>query len=136
ITPNLTSYNLSSTCPTGGTATVLLTGSGQTQNFGFVCAPTLTDYSVSGYASTWRPGFARYLSVITSSNDFCSAVPATVTAYLPSELSYGYTSSGYPAPVVSGNTLSWNVSSLSSAVHLLSYVYLNCANTATLGDTL
>lgn len=136
ITPVLSNYNLNPTCPTSGAATITLTGSGQVQHFAYECSSAITDYGVYGYATNWKPGFSRPLSIVTNSNDFCGSVPATVTVNLPPELTYSHTSPYYPAPSVSGSTLTWNISSLAGMANVLSQVYLNCATTATLGDTI
>lgn len=134
-------YNmlLSPSCPTTGTATVtVVSGSTVTQNFAFSCTSGggALDAYVEGWAWAWRPGQVRPFSIMANSNSVCSTVPATITATLPAGLSYAGVFPGNPTPTVSGNTLTWTVSSLGNLTPFYSYMNILADTSLTLGDTL
>lgn len=133
-----TSYwwtGIAASCPASGSATVAVSGTGTyTQNFGFSCSATGLDLSVGAWAFNFRPGYTRPLSIGGYSNNFCTNSPATVTVTLPSTLSYSSTSYG-PAPTVSGNTLTWNVSSLDAFNSFYSYLQIYCDPSVAIGDS-
>lgn len=129
--------NVSPSCPSTGTATVAITPSSSfVKDFAYSCNSAMADYSVYGYAANWRPGFSRFLSIMGFGTNWCGNVPATVTVTLPAELSYTGTVGSNPAPTVSGNTLTWNIASLSAFNHFYSTVNILTAANAVLGDTL
>jgi uncharacterized repeat protein (TIGR01451 family) len=125
-------------CPTGGSATINVNTGTTTQDFGFTCSatPATTDLSVYGWASNWRPGFTRPLSLHVNSNALCINTPGTLTVTLDPLLSYSSTSGSHPAPIVSGNTLTWNIPNLDMINDFYTHIMISCATSATLGDTL
>lgn len=130
---------LSPSCPAAGSATLVVAAGGSyTQNFAFSCTPNggNLDAYVDGWAWTWRPGFTRPLSILANSNNVCTTVPATITATLPTGLSYAGVFPNSPAPTVSGNTLTWNVASLGSLSPFFCFLEILADPSLTLGDTL
>jgi len=137
ISPATASVAVTPSCPAGNTATVTL-NSATVSNFAYDCSsPNPLDFAVSGWAIVWRPNQTRVLSIAVLANNWCATQPATITATLPPALSYVSTVGGLPAPTVSGNTLTWNVSSLSyfNTFFTSLNIYCDSAN-VTLGDTL
>lgn len=137
ITPS-TPGTLLPVCPSTGTASVTISSGTYVQDFAYSCNTfAAVDAGVTGWAIVWRPGQTRPLHIFASSNTYCNNVPATITATLPSDLSYSSTFSGSIAPSsVVGNVLTWNVASLGSLNSFMTTVYVACSATATLGDTL
>lgn len=124
------------TCPTGGTATLTVAGSGTyTQNFGFNCgSSTDPDLSVVAGATGFRPGFVRSLYVYGFSNEFCNEVPATISLTLPALTSYAGIGWG-PTPTVSGSTLTWNVTDLGGISSFMASIGVYTDESAVIGDS-
>lgn len=126
---------MSPACPAGGTATINVSVSGDyTQDFGFDCSGADPDMSVYTYASSFRPGFVRPLSIHAGSDQFCDGAPATITLTLPALTSYASSWWG-PAPTVSGSTLTWTVSSLSGMDDFYATIGIMSSTAAVLGDS-
>ena len=126
------------TCPVGGSATINVASGTTTQDFGFSCSstPATTDIYVNGWASNWRPGFNRPLTLYVHSNALCLNTPGTLTLTLDPLLSYVSTTGSHPAPTVSGNTLTWSIANLNMLNDFYTNMLIYCAPTANLGDTL
>jgi uncharacterized repeat protein (TIGR01451 family) len=123
-------------CPISGITYQAVSGTGTfTNDFGYDCNSSNTDFSTWGWANFFRPGHTRQLGVSATTNNFCMSYPATVTLQLDPLLSYVSTTFG-PAPTVSGQTLTWSVASLSQLNSLYSYMSIYCDSAAVLGDTL
>jgi uncharacterized repeat protein (TIGR01451 family) len=131
-------YNLTPLCPVSGVATQAVSGNNTyTHNFGYECnSGGTTDFSVYGYGPAWRPGFNRPLTINAYTNDLCNTSPATVTLILDPLLSYVATAWGTPPSSISGQTITWNVSSLSQISTLMSQLQIYTDPSAVLGTTL
>ena len=106
-----------------------------TNNFGYECNTSNTDFYVNGWAAPFGPGFTRPMSINAGTYNYCTSYPATVTLTLDPLLSYVSTTYGI-TPAVSGQTLTWNVASLSQMNALYSHMMIYCDPSAVLGDTL
>jgi uncharacterized repeat protein (TIGR01451 family) len=129
---------ISPICPnTSGFVMQAVTGTGTfTNDFAYDCNTSAsTDFSVFGSANFFRPGHTRHMNVYAETDNFCTAYPATVTLTLDNLLTYVGTSWG-TAPTVSGQTLTWNVTSLSQFNALYSSMDIYTSTAAVLGDTL
>jgi hypothetical protein len=129
---------LAPVCPVTGVATQAVSGLGTfINNFGYDCnTSSNTDFSVWGNANMFRPGFTRFFVIGAQTDNFCTSYPATVTLTLDPLLSYVSTTWGTPPSNVTGNVLSWNVTSLNQFNNLWSHMDVACSNSAVLGDTL
>lgn len=137
LTPNFYWAGATPTCPTSGSATVTTApGGSYVSNFAYTCSSAPIDYAVYAYASNWRPGFNRTLSITAYGNNICGTLPATITVTLPPLLTYSGAIGTLPAPTVSGSTLTWTVPSLSVFNSFYSAVNIMTDPGATLGDTI
>jgi uncharacterized repeat protein (TIGR01451 family) len=128
---------LTPVCPISGTATqTVALNTVHTNNFAYDCTGTTTDLSVDGWANVWRPGMNRALHISATTDNFCQNYPATVTLVLDNQLSYTSTIGGMAPSNVSGQTLTWNVSSLSAVNEFLSSIYVMCDSYATINSVL
>ena len=135
---SITNYNgVTPYCPVTGVATQAVSGMGTyTHDFGYSCSsPSVTDFSVFGFASNFRPGFTRPILINAHNNSLCTSYPATVTLELHPLLTYVATTWG-PAPTVSGNTLTWNIASLSALTQLATQIQVYCDPTAIMNSIL
>ncbi len=125
-------------CPLTGVATQAVSGMGSyTHNFGLDCASgSPSDVSVWAWANNHRPGHVRPFSVHATTNNFCNGIPATVTVVLNPLLTYDSHIYGpVPASVV-GQTITWNVASLSQLNNFYSTFNVYTDPTAILGSYL
>lgn len=137
ITPNTTWSNVTATCPATGSATVALT-TASVNNFAYSCNSSAIDYAVGGWASNWRPGHTRPMTIYVQGNNWCGSLPVTLTATLPSQLSYSSTATWSTAPTsVAGNVLTWNIpTSVAAYTSFYTTIMVECDSFATMGDTL
>ena len=141
--PTGDTYNMTTnTWWTGLTASCVppaqaITGAGAyTANFGFTCtAGAQLDLAVYGFAWSFRPGYERPLFLEATSNNMCLSAGATVTLTLGSQLSYNGTYNSYPPTSYSGNTLTWNITSITPWNDFWSGLGIYCDPSAQIGDT-
>lgn len=138
IEPKISNPGMVPTCPGSGSVTQVVTTPGTFVNdFAYSCnTSTPPDAYVGASVSNWRIGFDRMMFIHLASTSVCVNAPGTLTATLPTGLSYTGTVLGAPAPAVSGNTLTWNVSSLTAITSWYTWITIHTATSVNLGDTL
>jgi uncharacterized repeat protein (TIGR01451 family) len=134
VAPNVANLTLNPICPSSGSASVTITSGSYTSDFAYECNTSAIDAGVTGWASNWRPGFDRWLTIWANSNSYCDSVSAVVTVTLDPLLSL--TSSSVTPASVSGSTITWNVADLSAWNSWWASNEIYCDPSATLGDTL
>ena len=138
ITPSVSSFFFTASCPSTGSANVLLNAA-TISSFAYSVAsqPLSTDYSIYGWGTGWRLNETRNFMISAMGNSMSGGLPATITATLPAGLSYVGTIAG-PTPAVSGNVLTWSVSSISiGSGSFFTTLEIFCdSSIANMGDTL
>ena len=127
-------YGYLASCPTTGTASVTITGTGGVYGttMGFNCDPTAClDNAVSGYFKAGLTGAGAHMWVTSSS---CTATTATVKVTFSNKYAFSHIYGGASSSV-SGNVLTVNLTGLSAANPQWLAAYFTNVGTLTLGDT-
>lgn len=134
-----TASMLSVSCPSAGYSTHTITASSSyTQDFALECnAITSYDASIVGRSNGYVPGDTSVLTIWSGNWWYnatygCVTGSATVTATLDSRLTYVGTIGSYPAPSVSGSTLTWTI----APPNLYTLIRVKTATTVAIGDTI
>ena len=140
------SNDLAPSCPASGIYTLTATSSGTaTKNFGFACTPAADtfDMRADGYNGELVRGDTTWMDIFAGNYwwdwDYaCGSLTTTVTVTLDPHLhyvsSYSYYSPG--APVVSGSTLTWTVTSAADFYSFYQWIQVYCDTFTTIGETL
>jgi len=134
--------NITPSCPTSGSYAITPTGgSTTTENFAYTCIATMDSFDAMAAAWTWGfvPGDTS--TIYTWGGDWwwysdytCTDLSSTVTLTLDPMLTYVGVVPGYPAPTVSGSTLTWTASTISDFFDFYSGIRVVTPTSATLGD--
>jgi fimbrial isopeptide formation D2 family protein len=131
---------LTASCFTSGSTVVTLNGNPVQQDFGFTCSPAdSVDLYASAWAYNYRPGYNRTIEITAGTwwDDYeCNNATGTVTLTLDPRLTYTSTLGGTTPTSVSGSTITWNWSSVTSLGDLFSSINVMCDASATLDDTI
>ncbi len=113
VTPYVTNWGFSVTCPTSGNYVINLTSTSSGNDFGLTC---LNGFDMTGEVWGWRfrPGYDGWIDV-GAWNLRCQSTSGTVKLILDPLVTYTSTYWG-PTPTVSGNgdTLTWNYANFSN----------------------
>ena len=129
-----TQPGLAVSCPsTGIVADTLDTVSGSANYFGMECT-TPSGYDLRVFTS-FRAGSHHFGGTIIADNTYCSPPPAVLTMQMNPQ--YNSLLSFIPAPTtVSGNTVTWDISSLSSVISMPFVIYAGMEGHGSFGDTI
>jgi uncharacterized repeat protein (TIGR01451 family) len=131
-----TPLGASAICPSTGTITLTIPTTSAPVNidFGFQCGTTSAfDLAVSHMRGLYRPVSTSYM-YLSVTNSSCSPKSGVLTVNINPEFTY---QSATPTPAsVTGNTVTWNVTNLTSSSFAHFQIALTPVDTPALGDTL
>ena len=127
-------------CPDSGNYTLNITSTAAINNidFGYRCdTSSLIDGAAYVFDWKFRPGFQRHVYVYAGSTaKLCDTVSATVTLTLDSRLTFDSLYYGLYPNTISGNTLTWNISSVNGLADFMNDLLVTCSTNAVIGDSI